>query len=106
MLFVGNDWAEDHHDVEIVDDQGRRLARRRLPEGLEGIHQAACVDRTVRTGAVGRVGAWRGALLRRAEVGRLDSDAALELLTAHSAIASSSNAMRIRSHMGKSAVTA
>ncbi len=37
MLFVGNDWAEDHHDVEIVDVQGRRLARRRLPEGLEGI---------------------------------------------------------------------
>jgi transposase len=37
VLFVGNDWAEDHHDVEIVDDQGRRLARRRLPEGLEGI---------------------------------------------------------------------
>ncbi len=37
MLFVGNDWAEGHHDVEIVDEQGRRLARRRLPEGLEGI---------------------------------------------------------------------
>jgi hypothetical protein len=37
VLFVGNDWAEDHHDVEIVDDQGHRLARRRLPEGLEGI---------------------------------------------------------------------
>ena len=37
MLFVGNDWAEDHHDVEIVDEQGRRLARRRLPEGLAGI---------------------------------------------------------------------
>ncbi len=37
MLFVGDDWAEDHHDVEIVDGQGRRLARRRLPEGLEGI---------------------------------------------------------------------
>ena len=37
MLFVGDDWAEDHHDVEIVDEQGRRLARRRLPEGLEGL---------------------------------------------------------------------
>ena len=37
MLFVGDDWAEDHHDVEIVDDQGRRLARKRLPEGLDGI---------------------------------------------------------------------
>ncbi len=37
MLFVGNDWAEDHHDVEVVDEQGRRLARKRLPEGLDGI---------------------------------------------------------------------
>jgi hypothetical protein len=37
MLFVGNDWAEDDHDVEIVNEQGRRLARRRLPEGLDGI---------------------------------------------------------------------
>ena len=37
MLFVGDDWAEDHHDIEIVDEQGRRLARRRLPEGLGGV---------------------------------------------------------------------
>ena len=37
MLFVGNDWAQDHHDVEIVDEQGRRLARQRPPEGLQGI---------------------------------------------------------------------
>jgi hypothetical protein len=37
MLFVGDDWAEDHHDVEIVDDRGHRLAQRRLPEGVEGI---------------------------------------------------------------------
>jgi hypothetical protein len=36
MLFVGDDWAEDHHDVEIEDDAGRRLVRRRLPEGLAG----------------------------------------------------------------------
>ena len=36
-MFVGNDWAEDHHDVEIVNERGRRLARRRLPEGLDGI---------------------------------------------------------------------
>lgn len=37
LLFIGDDWAEDHHDVELVDDGGRRLARARLPEGLEGI---------------------------------------------------------------------
>ncbi len=37
MLFVGDDWAEDHHDVEVVDDQGKVLVRRRLPEGLTGV---------------------------------------------------------------------
>ena len=37
MLFIGNDWAEAHHDIELVDDDGRRLARRRLPEGIEGL---------------------------------------------------------------------
>jgi transposase len=37
MLFVGDDWAEDHHDIEIVDEAGKVLTRRRLPEGLEGV---------------------------------------------------------------------
>jgi transposase len=37
MLFVGDDWAEDHHDVEIVSESGQVLARRRLPEGQAGI---------------------------------------------------------------------
>jgi len=37
LLFIGDDWAEDHHDVELVDESGRRLAKARLPEGLEGI---------------------------------------------------------------------
>jgi hypothetical protein len=37
LLFVGDDWAEDHHDVEIVDDAGRRLAVRRFAEGLTGL---------------------------------------------------------------------
>ena len=22
MIFVGDDWAEDHHDVEVLDDPG------------------------------------------------------------------------------------
>jgi len=37
MWFVGDDWAEDHHDVEVQDASGRRLARARLPEGLAGM---------------------------------------------------------------------
>jgi transposase len=37
MLFVGDDWAEDHHDVYLMNDTGDRLASQRLPEGLAGI---------------------------------------------------------------------
>ena len=37
MLFVGDDWAEDHHDVEIQDESGHRLAKARLPEGVAGM---------------------------------------------------------------------
>jgi transposase len=36
-LFVGDDWAEDHHDVEVMDAAGRVLARGRLPEGVAGM---------------------------------------------------------------------
>ena len=36
-LFVGDDWAEDHHDVEVMDAAGRVLARKRLPEGAAGM---------------------------------------------------------------------
>lgn len=37
LLFIGDDWAEDHHDIEIEGEAGRRLTKARLPEGLEGI---------------------------------------------------------------------
>jgi transposase len=37
MIFVGDDWAEDHHDVFLMDAAGARLTARRLPEGLAGI---------------------------------------------------------------------
>ena len=36
-LFAGDDWAEDHHDVELMNEQGRVLARKRLPEGVAGM---------------------------------------------------------------------
>jgi hypothetical protein len=54
MIYVGDDWAEDHHDVELVDQDGHRLIRARLTEGLEGItrlhdligaHQTSVLDR-------------------------------------------------------------
>jgi transposase len=37
QIFVGDDWAEDHHDVHLMDNDGRKLGARRLPEGLDGI---------------------------------------------------------------------
>ncbi len=37
MIFVGDDWAEAHHDIYLCDRDGTRLAARRLPEGIDGI---------------------------------------------------------------------
>jgi transposase len=37
VLIVGDDWAEDHHDVELMDGAGRTLAKARLPEGVAGV---------------------------------------------------------------------
>ena len=37
ILYVGDDWAEDHHDVQLMDESGERLAARRLPEGVAGV---------------------------------------------------------------------
>lgn len=37
MIFLGDDWSEDHHDIEIQDEHGARLAKRRLPEGVRGM---------------------------------------------------------------------
>ena len=37
MIFVGVDWAEAHHDVHLADEDGVRLVKARLPEGVEGI---------------------------------------------------------------------
>ena len=37
LLLVGDDWAEDHHDVEVMDSAGRTLAKARLPEGISGL---------------------------------------------------------------------
>ena len=37
MIFVGNDWAEGHHDVYLMGEEGTRLGFARLPEGLDGV---------------------------------------------------------------------
>ena len=73
MLFVGDDWAQDHHDLELVSEDGRRLARARLPEGVEGIarlhaligeHLAEDTDAAaVKIGIETDRGPWVGALV-------------------------------------------
>jgi hypothetical protein len=37
VIFVGDDWAEAHHDIYICDESGSRLAARRFPEGVGGV---------------------------------------------------------------------
>ena len=36
-VFLGDDWAEAHHDVHLMNEAGDRLAAKRIPEGLDGI---------------------------------------------------------------------
>jgi transposase len=36
-LLIGDDWSEEHHDVEVMDTSGRRLAKARLAEGVTGM---------------------------------------------------------------------
>src|SRR6476646_5059145 len=69
MIFVGDDWAEDHHDVYVMDADGARLASRRPPEGLariRGFHElvAAHVEEPsqVVIGIETDRGLWVGAL--------------------------------------------
>jgi len=36
-LLVGDDWAEGHHDIEVMNEAGMVVAKKRLPEGVAGI---------------------------------------------------------------------
>ena len=36
-LYVGDDWAETHHDIHLMTAAGEALATRRVPEGLAGL---------------------------------------------------------------------
>jgi len=37
VIFVGIDWSEAHHDVCVMNTEGRVLAKGRVPEGVEGL---------------------------------------------------------------------
>jgi hypothetical protein len=36
MVTCGIDWAQDHHDIALVDADGRLVAKRRIPESVAG----------------------------------------------------------------------
>jgi len=71
-LFVGDDWAQDHHDVEVMDEQGKMLAKKRLPEGVAGMarlheligqHLGEAEDAEVAVGIETDRGPWVTALI-------------------------------------------
>ena len=38
-VFCGIDWAEDHHDIALVDRDGQLLAGHRISDGAAGLAQ-------------------------------------------------------------------
>jgi len=45
MLFVGDDWAEDHHDIEIVDEHGKGWADLDIAEAASMVKVGIETDR-------------------------------------------------------------
>ncbi|MBV8094263.1 MAG: IS110 family transposase [Acetobacteraceae bacterium] len=39
MIFVGMDWAEQHHDIHVMEEPGTTVERFRIPDSLEGARQ-------------------------------------------------------------------
>jgi transposase len=37
IVFCGIDWAEGHHDIALIDENGALVAKRRIQESLEGV---------------------------------------------------------------------
>jgi transposase len=37
QIYCGVDWAEDHHDIAIIDEHGNVLVKRRISDDLEGL---------------------------------------------------------------------
>ncbi|MDJ0362751.1 transposase [Rhodococcus sp. H29-C3] len=37
MIIIGDDWAQDHHDIELMSENGDVLARFRVQEDADGL---------------------------------------------------------------------
>src|SRR5215470_1905903 len=53
MWYAGIDWAEQHHDVAVIDDLGNKMATRRVHPSAEGLDElkAFLCGSTARAGA-------------------------------------------------------
>jgi len=41
--YCGIDWAEGHHDIAVVNDEGKLIAKRRIEESLDGLAEFAAM---------------------------------------------------------------
>lgn len=39
LIFVGVDWSEDHHDLDVIGEDGHPLAARRVSHGVTGMSE-------------------------------------------------------------------
>jgi hypothetical protein len=58
VLFVGDDWAEAHHDIEIENEEGRVLARRRLRRAWRGSRPCTSWLRSIWIRRPNRIRCW------------------------------------------------
>ena len=52
-VFCGIDWAEGHHDIALVDGEGRLLAKRRIDETPDGFTELPAMLPRPETGQTG-----------------------------------------------------
>jgi len=46
MRYAGIDWADQHHDVVVIDESGRRLGATRVAHDVEGLEALVAFVRT------------------------------------------------------------
>ncbi len=39
MWYIGLNWADTHHDVEVMDEAGKRVGARRFPHSYQGLNE-------------------------------------------------------------------
>ena len=46
MRYAGIDWADEHHDVVVIDENGRRVGAMRVAHDVEGLEALVAFVRT------------------------------------------------------------